>query len=80
MTDDSYIRLLISIESQHNFNVHLFLKRYLKPQNTETIKQDTNMRNLISISALAAKYKRENKTLSIGPKLKKKSIANIFMA
>lgn len=29
------------------------------------------MRNLISISALAAKYKRENKTLSIGPKLKK---------
>lgn len=39
------------------------------------------MRNLISISALAAKYKRENKTLSTGPKLeKKKSIANIFMA
>lgn len=38
------------------------------------------MRNLISISALVAKYKRENKTLSIGPKLKKKSIANIFMA
>lgn len=30
------------------------------------------MRNLISISALPAKYKRENKTLSIGPKLKKK--------
>lgn len=38
------------------------------------------MRNLISISALAAKNKRENKTLSTGPKLKKKSIANIFMA
>lgn len=30
------------------------------------------MRNLISISALAAKYKRENKTLRTGPKLKKK--------
>lgn len=30
------------------------------------------MRNLISISALAAKYKRENKTLSTGPKLEKK--------